>query len=322
MIMLGGITRLTHSGLSMVEWKPLLGVIPPLNDSDWQLTFEKYKAFPEYLKMNSGMSLTEFKTIFYFEYFHRLLGRLIGIIFLVPFLYFWIKGQLSKPLLAKLTLIFVIGGLQGLLGWYMVKSGLINEPRVSPYRLSAHLVTAIIIYAYILWIAFGLLSKPKFSGETNTSRGLYRFSVSVTSIILFMFLSGALVAGTHAGFTYNTFPLMAGEFVPDGLFTLQPLWRNLFENIITVQFNHRILAYLILILAATLSFLTYRLKINRGVTITALILAVMLFVQISLGIATLVYVVPVALASLHQGCAVLLFAASLFLTHQLKTKTD
>lgn len=319
MIVLGGVTRLTDSGLSIVEWQPLLGIFPPINETQWLEAFEKYKAFPEYQKINAGMSLAEFKFIFYFEYFHRLLGRLIGLIFLLPLVFFWLKSRISKPLLPKLLILFVLGGLQGLLGWYMVKSGLIDEPRVSQYRLTAHLGLAVLIYAYMLWIAFGLLFKQKTHYPTEHGH-IYRYSLVVTAVIFVMILSGGLVAGTDAGFAYNTFPLMAGKLVPDGLFALQPAWLNFFENIITVQFNHRILACLILILVSVLVILVCRKSSElRHINTQALILMSILLIQIGLGIATLLYIVPLPLATLHQANAILLFTSSLYITYRLKT---
>lgn len=317
MIILGGVTRLTNSGLSIVEWQPLLGIFPPINETRWLEVFEKYKAFPEYRKINAGMSLAEFKFIFYFEYFHRLLGRLIGLIFLLPLVFFWLKGRISKPLLPKLLILFVLGGLQGLLGWYMVKSGLIDIPRVSQYRLTAHLGLAVLIYAYMLWIIFGLLFKQKINHPEGHGH-IYRFSLFVTAVIFIMILSGGLVAGTDAGFAYNTFPLMADKLVPDGLFTLQPAWLNFFENIITVQFSHRVLAYLIVILVSILTVAVYCTVVNRAIRSTALALAIMLLIQVTLGVTTLLYIVPLPLAAVHQAGAILLFTLSLLLTHKLK----
>lgn len=318
MILLGGVTRLTHSGLSMVEWKPLLGTIPPLTETDWLLTFEKYKAFPEYQKINAGMTLSEFKFIFYFEYFHRLLGRLIGVIFFIPFIYFWLRGYITRSLLPKLSMIFLLGGLQGLLGWYMVKSGLIDVPRVSSYRLTAHLGMAVLIYAYILWVVFGLANKPQAAGTSKPVNSLYRYSATVTVIIFIMILSGGLVAGTRAGFAYNTFPLMAGQLVPEGLFFISPFWRNFFENIVTVQFNHRILAYLIFILVSLLCLWVIRSKKGFHLKVTACVLLALLLIQIGLGISTLINLVPLSLALMHQAGAILLFTTVLYLTYQLK----
>jgi cytochrome c oxidase assembly protein subunit 15 len=317
MIVLGGVTRLTDSGLSIVEWQPLLGIFPPINETQWLEVFEKYKAFPEYQKVNAGMSLAEFKFIFYFEYFHRLLGRMIGIIFLLPMIYFWIKGYISRSLLPKLLGMFVLGGLQGLLGWYMVKSGLINEPRVSQYRLTAHLGFAVVIYAYILWIAFGLLLKSDVS-KTPGYKNIHRYSVAITTVIFIMILSGGFVAGTHAGFAYNTFPLMAGALIPDGLFALQPFWVNFFDNILTIQFNHRVLAYLIFVMVSVFAVQIFRTDIDRHIKLASSVLLATLLIQLGLGIATLLYIVPLSTASLHQANAILLFTVSLYISHRLK----
>ncbi len=305
----------------MVEWKPLLGVIPPLSEADWLHSFKKYQAFPEYQKMNFGMSLAEYKLIFYFEYFHRLLGRLIGVIFFIPFVYFLLKKQISKSLLPKLVLMFVLGGLQGLLGWYMVKSGLISEPRVSQYRLTAHLGLAIIIYAYMLWLAFDLWFKPTAFKNNGDSRQLHFYSALLTELIFVLMLSGGLVAGTRAGFAYNTFPLMAGTFIPDGIFAMAPWWQNIFENIITIQFNHRMLAYAVALLVVSLCIGVFRSSKDRSIRIIASALLAALVLQLALGITTLLLVVPVLWASLHQAGAVVLFTASLLLSHQLRPVT-
>lgn len=301
----------------MVDWKPVTGVIPPLNDAEWIAEFEKYKAFPEYQKVNRDMTVEEFKTIFYFEYGHRVLGRFIGLLFLLPFLFFWFSKRISKELAPKLITMFILGGLQGLLGWYMVKSGLVNEPRVSQYRLTAHLGAAVLIYGYILWVAFDLLyPQPSNACSKKTAR----FSYAVTALVFLMILSGGLVAGTRAGYAYNTFPLMAGQLIPEGLFALQPWWLNVFENIIAIQFNHRILAYIIIALTTALLIKLYRNK-PAHLSVTALhSLTAVLALQVLLGITTLVLIVPVSLGVAHQGGAVLLFSIALFVSHQLKSK--
>ena len=317
MILLGGITRLTHSGLSMVEWKPVTGVIPPLTDNAWQLEFEKYKAYPEYQKINVDMILPEFKAIYYFEYAHRVLGRFIGILFLLPFLFFYLTKRVTKSLTPKLITIFILGGLQGLLGWYMVKSGLINEPQVSQYRLTAHLGAAVIIYAYIIWVVYGLLL-PSQSQYSDKNRKLYFTSLGLTVLVITMILSGGFVAGTRAGFAYNTFPLMAGKIIPEGLFILQPWWSNFFDNIVTVQFNHRLLAYVIAIFATFLGLKLLRSKPENLPRIAIHTLFAMLIIQITLGVATLIYSVPVILGAAHQSGAILLFTIALFISHRLK----
>lgn len=303
----------------MVDWKPVTGVIPPLSDAAWQTEFNKYKAYPEYQLKNKGMSLNEFKKIFYFEYGHRVLGRLIGLIFLLPFMFFYFSKRLKPGLIPKLIVMFILGGLQGLLGWYMVKSGLVNEPRVSQYRLTAHLAAAVIIYGYILWVAFDLLHKRP---QINPPAGKQHYlSAMLTSLIFLMILSGGLVAGTQAGFAYNTFPLMAGALIPDGLFYQQPWWINVFENITTIQFNHRLLAYITAGAALGLSYKILHGKPNQTIRRIVYALLLMLGIQIALGISTLVHIVPITLASMHQAGAIFLLTISLLLTHQLKANS-
>lgn len=318
MIILGGVTRLTGSGLSMVQWTPIMGVLPPLSLEQWQHTFELYQQFPEYLIKNRHMSLEEFKSIFWFEYSHRLLGRSIGVIFLLPFVYFLVRGKIERSMTLRLVIMFVLGGLQGLLGWYMVKSGLVDNPRVSQYRLTAHLGLAVIIYSYMLWVVFGLLF-PK--SDHREKPPLARQALAISALIFITILSGGFVAGTHAGFTFNTFPLMDGRLVPDGLFGLSPLWRNFFENIITVQFNHRVLAILVFLVITAFWLKAGKLAASNALPPLArtashlLLIAVLL--QLTLGISTLLLVVPIALAAAHQAGAILLLTASLFASWQL-----
>lgn len=317
MVVLGGVTRLTRSGLSIVEWQPLVGAIPPLSEADWLELFEKYKRTPEYLKVNVGMDLAGFKGIFWLEYLHRLLGRAIGVVFLVPFLYFLIRRQIERALAPKLVIMFVLGGLQGLLGWLMVASGLVDEPRVSPYRLTAHLGLAVIIYAYMLWVALGLLY-PGGTGRATVPPGLRRKSVALTAFAFLVILSGGFVAGTRAGFAFNDWPLMFGHIVPPGLYALEPWWVNLFENVATVQFNHRLLAYLLAagVIALWWSARRAELPARSRTALNLLVLA--LTVQVALGIATLIYIVPVPLAAAHQAGALALFTAALYLAHSLR----
>ena len=313
MILLGGVTRLTHSGLSMVEWKPLMGAIPPMTEQDWLVTFDKYKQFPEYQKLNQGMDLAGFKSIFMYEYLHRLLGRLIGVIFALPLLYFALRRRLRPGLAPGLVTLFFLGGLQGLLGWYMVKSGLVDNPHVSQYRLAAHLGVAVAIYAYMVWLVFELLL-TRGSAEVR-HRPYARWSLVFAGLVFLMILSGALVAGTRAGLAYPTWPLMGDSFVPAGLYTTSPPWLAIFEDITTIQFNHRIFAYLLFVLMNILAFLVYRSAPRGRSRLAAVLLVVALCVQVVLGISTLLLHVPVWLAAAHQGGAVLLLTATLFLGH-------
>jgi cytochrome c oxidase assembly protein subunit 15 len=314
MILLGAVTRLTHSGLSIVEWKPLLGAIPPLTEADWLATFERYKQFPEYQKINLGMSLHEFKAIFMYEYLHRLLGRLIGVMFALPLLYFAVRRRLRPGLAPGLVTLFFLGALQGLLGWYMVKSGLVDIPRVSQYRLTAHLGVAVAIYAYMVWLTFELLFTP---GNTlGTSHRPYaRWALALVILVFLMILSGGLVAGTRAGMAYPTWPLMGDTFIPRGLYATTPAWLAAFEDITTIQFNHRMFAYALFVVLNVYAFLIYRsAPAGRG-RLGAVLLVAALCLQVVLGISTLLLHVPVWLATAHQGGAVLLLTATLFLCH-------
>ena len=316
MVVLGGVTRLTRSGLSMVEWEPIMGIIPPLSQAEWLETFEKYKQFPEYQKINKGMTLDEFKYIFSFEYAHRVLGRLIGLAFLLPFLYFLFARKIQHALRPKLVIMFVLGALQGLLGWYMVKSGLVDKPHVSQYRLTAHLTAAIAIYGYIFWVALGLLREQRqFADRAPT--GLGGLGALVTALVVLMIMSGGFVAGTKAGFVFNTFPHMDGHWLPPGGMALTPWWSNLFDNLATVQFTHRVLALVVTL--AILGFWYKAWRSPRGsVPMGAFnLLLLALLVQVTLGINTLIHVVPVWLGATHQAGALVLFSAALYLNHRL-----
>ncbi|MCK4703863.1 MAG: COX15/CtaA family protein [Gammaproteobacteria bacterium] len=318
MVVLGGVTRLTGSGLSMVQWAPIMGILPPLNQEAWQETFNLYQQYPEFQIKNFHMTLDDFKSIFWFEYAHRLLGRGIGIIFFLPFLFFFFTGKVNKSLTPKLLTMFVLGGLQGLMGWYMVKSGLVDDPHVSQYRLTAHLSLAIIIYAYMFWVALDLLSPKISSATTVKDPKLVRLSTIITSMIFITIMSGGFVAGTKAGFAFNTFPLMNGQLIPDGLFSIEPLWRNFFENLITVQFDHRVLATALFLLIPALWLKTRKLELEPISKISIHLLLAALALQITLGISTLLLIVPVSLAAAHQAGAVILLTAALFVNQQLR----
>lgn len=318
MIVVGGVTRLTNSGLSMVDWQPIMGTIPPLSQEDWNETFQKYQGSPEYQKVNKGMTVEEFKGIFWWEYFHRLLGRLIGLVFFIPFVYFLIKKRIDRPLGIKLAGIFILGGLQGLMGWYMVMSGLVNDPHVSQYRLTAHLGLAFIIYAALFWVAIGLLfPKTESHNQSDPLKGLRHFSASLTTLIFIMILSGGFVAGIHAGRAYNTFPLMNGHIIPPEIFMLEPWYLNFFENMATVQFDHRLIAWLLAFLIPLFWFRARAYPISASVKRASNLLLIMLVIQISLGIATLLHVVPLHLAASHQAGAILLFTAALWTMHTI-----
>ncbi len=312
MIILGGVTRLTNSGLSMVEWKPLMGAIPPIGESAWQETFDKYKQFPEYQKVNRGMDLAGFKAIFMYEYLHRVLGRLIGVLFFFPMLYFAFRGWVRAGTMPKLWGLFVLGGMQGLLGWFMVKSGLVDNPRVSQYRLTAHLGLAVLIYAAMLWVAFDLLFPRRSAARRSWG------SLAIVGLLYLMILSGGLVAGTRAGFAFSTWPLMGTSFIPPGLYATEPAWLAAFEDITTIQFNHRMFAYALFALLHVFALVTWRKQVTAKARVGLLLMLAALWLQAGLGISTLLLHVPVWLAAAHQGGAVLLLSAALFSAHALR----
>lgn len=318
MVILGGVTRLTRSGLSMVEWAPIMGAVPPLSQAQWQDSFDKYKQFPEYKKINRNIDVEQFKSIFWFEYSHRLLGRIIGLAFLIPFLVFLARRKIRKADTPKYIAMFVLGGLQGVLGWYMVKSGLVNNPHVSQYRLTAHLVAAIAIYSYILWIAWDLLLAKSVKLDSSM-RSVKRFGIALTSLIILMILSGGFVAGTKAGLAYNTFPTMNGEWIPAGLLALQPWWINLFENPTTIQFNHRMIAWLLMVCVPAFWFYATRIVQDPMTRIGLHLLVAMIAIQVLLGVTTLLFAVPVALGAAHQAGALILLTVSLFINRRLAT---
>ena len=315
MVVVGGATRLTHSGLSMVEWQPIVGTLPPLSDADWQSAFQKYQQTPEFKLVNVGMTLDGFKGIFWWEYFHRLLGRTIGFVFLLPLLWFWRRGDLTPALVRTLIGIFILGGLQGALGWYMVASGLVDEPMVSPFRLTAHLLLALGIFAAMWWTALSLWHPAPTPTAPLVPR---RAAWVVTALVAYMATTGGFVAGTHAGLTYNTFPLMGDYIVPPEIFLMQPWWKNFFYNMATVQFDHRLGAWILAGLVPWLVWRTHAITTDPRSRRAARWLIAALIVQITLGITTLLLAVPVTIAVLHQGGAVVLLGASLNLAHALR----
>jgi cytochrome c oxidase assembly protein subunit 15 len=319
MVVLGGVTRLTHSGLSMTDWKPVTGWLPPLSDQAWLAEFERYKQFPEYKKVNFGIDLAGFKSIFWFEFSHRVLGRSIGLIYLIPFLFFLWRKRVSGALMPKLWLMFVLGGLQGFLGWWMVSSGLVDRPDVSHYRLTAHLGLAIVIYAYGLWIAMALL-KPAAAHLRDRIQKFYRVALMLVGAIFVVILSGGLVAGLDAGFAYNTFPTMNGQWIPDGIAIMSPWFVNIFENTITVQFDHRWLAIATSTATVIFWFRATRIDLSTNVRIIIHLLLVSVVMQVTLGIVTLVNVVPVSAAAAHQAGALVLLTAALAAAHALRVE--
>lgn len=306
MVVIGGITRLTESGLSITEWRPIGGAIPPLSEAEWQRVFELYKQIPEYQQINRGMTLAEFKGIFWWEYIHRLWGRLIGVVFALPFLYFLVRGRVRRPLAPHLLAMFVLGGLQGALGWFMVQSGLSESTDVSQYRLAAHFMAAIAVYSYMFWIALTLL-RPALAGDARQLRPHF---LVIGMLLLATLTFGAFVAGLNGGLVYNTFPLMGGKLVPGDAFatTVSP-----FEDPVTAQFIHRWLAVAAVVVTLALWFR------RRGAAARPIdLLALMALVQLGLGIATLLLMVPIPLAALHQAGAVLLWTLALWGLHRAR----
>ena len=317
MVILGGVTRLTGSGLSMVTWHPT-GMLPPLSLEQWQAEFQLYQQYPEYQKINRGMSLDQFKSIFWFEYSHRMLGRLIGLVFLLPFIYFWLRKRIKAGLTPRLIIMFVLGGLQGLLGWYMVKSGLVSNPHVSQYRLTAHLISAVLIYGFILWTILDLAFPEPYRRLDESSAGRWRkLSLVLVGLVLLTIVSGGFVAGLDAGMIFNTFPLMGGQLIPDGIGALSPWYLNPFENLVTVQFDHRWLAMFTGVLLIVW-YLRGRAKFQKpALQLSFKLVGMMVIIQLILGIATLLMQVPVSLGAMHQAGALLLLSALLFNVHAL-----
>lgn len=315
MVLLGGYTRLSGAGLSIVEWRPISGILPPLNTQEWQQEFTLYQQTPEFTHVNMDMTLSAFKGIFWVEYLHRLLGRLLGLVFFIPFIFFWIKGALAKSTIYSLLWVGLLGTLQGLMGWYMVKSGLIKDPFVSPLRLMGHFLLAV-------WI-LGLLLRTllRIKGKTSLLAPHFRkYTVFVLTLLLITMAYGALVAGLKAGLIYNTFPLMNGEILPDDAWYYHPTWKNFLENPTMVQFMHRAFSLLTLASIGGLFYIGFRsptLKPLRRALIATLFIALL---QICLGITTLLLQVPLPFALTHQAGALFLFLAILYLA--LRTKKN
>lgn len=322
MVVLGGVTRLTQSGLSMVDWNPFFE-FPPLTESAWQDAFNAYRQYPEYQFLNYGMSLGEFRFIFLMEYTHRMWGRLIGLVFLIPFAWFLISGALRGRRAWQLAGILGLGIVQAGLGWFMVQSGLVDEPRVSPYRLTAHLGLAILIGALLLWILLREIALARAAAGTAqpsspaAAARIRPHAVAILVLVSLTLLSGGFVAGHDAGLTYNTFPLMDGALVPPGFLDMQPLWRNAFENIPTVQFNHRWLGIGTMIAIVALWWRAQPLALGPQARHALNGLAIMGLVQPLLGITTLLLMVPVPIAALHQAGALILLGCALWTLSEL-----
>jgi cytochrome c oxidase assembly protein subunit 15 len=316
MVTVGGVTRLTGSGLSITEWNLLMGALPPLNQADWLELFRKYQASPQFQLVNSHFTLADFQRIFRWEYLHRLIARLMGVVFVVPFAWFLIRGYIDRALRTRLALVFALGAFQGVLGWLMVASGLVDRPAVSHYRLAAHLFTALLTYAVTLWVALGLLAPDRRPAMPEAIRWQARI---FAALFCLQVVYGAFVAGLKAGFMYNTFPLMGDSLVPAGLLTLSPAWTNLTENPGTVQFIHRLLGWALAVLGSWLWF-TLRVHGMRG---PANLLLATLAAQFTLGILTILNLPgsPVFWGSIHQAGAVALLTAVVGLLFALRPAT-
>ena len=308
MILLGGVTRLTESGLSMVDWRPIMGVMPPLTEAQWFQTFEAYKRYPEYQKINLGMDIAGFKKIFWFEYLHRMLGRLIGLLYFLPLVIFLARRMIAPQLIPMLLLLLVLGAGQGLLGWYMVQSGLVDRPSVSQYRLTAHLGLAVAIYALMFWVSLRVYTarSPTLSGVKPL--GWFMF-LSLYGLIL----SGGFMAGTDAGYSYPTWPLMGEAFVPEGYYANG--WQSTFEGVATIHFNHRILAYGVSGLILIVGLRSLRSETSEGGRSAAWMMLAILGIQLVLGITTVLSQVAIPIAAAHQLGAVLLLTAVLYWVH-------
>jgi heme a synthase len=320
MVVIGGITRLTESGLSIVEWQPLIGALPPLSSQEWDRYFALYREIPQFSLVNAQMTLAEFKTIFWWEYTHRLIGRLIGLVFAVPFAFFLLRGWLTRRLTWRLLGLLVLGGLQGVIGWWMVQSGLAERVEVSQYRLAVHLLLALIILGLLFYLALSLLVLPHQCIRVKRSLALH--SWLVVAMVFITIGAGALVAGTNAGLIYNTFPLMGGTLVPSEYGYLDPYWLNLFENPAAVQFNHRMLAITTFVLIAALWWRCRQARLNRLTIASITTLTTIACVQVVMGITVLLTNVPVPLAVTHQAIAVLLLMSALATAFLMRPHVD
>ena len=320
MVIVGGATRLTDSGLSITEWQPIIGIVPPLSEAGWQDAFAKYKATPEYERMNQGMTLDAFKVIYWWEWAHRALGRLIGLVFALPFLWFWVRERLPHGLTPKLLGVLALGGLQGFIGWYMVQSGLVDRVDVSPYRLSLHLSMATVIFGLLLWLALGLSDRSRHGRLKSVTQNQQYLALVLLALLLVQIALGGFFAGTKAGLTYNTWPLMDGQLIPGGLAALEPWYVNFFENVTTVQFTHRTVAYLLVAFVLWHAWFLARTAGDERLVLSAALLAAAVVGQAALGIWMLITAqgaIPIGLGLAHQGGAVVVFATAVWHQHRL-----
>ncbi len=307
MVVVGGITRLTNSGLSMVEWHLFMGAIPPLNHAEWEEVFNAYKQFPEYQIKNYDFTLNEFKQIFFWEYLHRMIGRVLGLVFIFPFIYFLINKMLSKKLIVQSIILLLMGSLQGFIGWWMVKSGLVDNPDVSHFRLAVHLITAFLTFGYILWVLLPLI----YTGYIEGDNMFYKFSIILFCLIVAQIIYGAFVAGLEGGIGFNTWPKMGGQWVPDGVYSMKGLWHPL-EGRYGVQFIHRMLAFLIAGFTLYMWLKGRKVFVKKSTKKILNILLGIVILQIILGILTLILHVPILLAISHQFGAFLLLSTCVY----------
>ena len=320
-IIIGGLTRLTDSGLSMTDWRPLLGVIPPLGQDKWLIVFEMYKQTPEFKIVNRSMTLEEFKFIFWWEWFHRIFARLIGVVFIIPLIYFLIKKQVSKSLLLRLPIVFIFGIFQAFVGWWMVKSGLSENPYVSPYRLTFHLLNALIIFSILLWIAMDY----KYSLKTNFLSKPFSQDFLVFFSIVLVFITigtGGFMAGTNSGQSFNTFPLMNGKIIPDDYFLEGLGIFNIFENTVAINFNHRWFSIFVFFYIIFVCFKFIKFDSKKVPKILVILVLFFLTLQVALGIITLLSNVYLPLASMHQTNSILLLSTLLISYHQFKYRKE
>jgi cytochrome c oxidase assembly protein subunit 15 len=308
MVIVGGITRLTGSGLSMVDWKLLAGSIPPINNQQWVETFELYKQFPEFQKQNYMFTLEEFKSIFFWEYIHRLLGRLIGLVFIIPFIYFLIKKRLSKKLTLQCIVLLFMGASQGAIGWWMVKSGLVNNPDVSHFRLATHLITAFLTFSYTFWVALSLI----YPNKSHQNKILYKLSFLLMIVVVIQIIYGAFVAGLDAGKVYNTWPKMNNDWIAESVYAMTPFWNNFVNGIAGVQFIHRTFAFVVLGLIIYIFYQSRKIQLIQLEKNAINLLLITVFFQMVLGIITLVMGIPIWLGVMHQLGAFILLASTVF----------
>ena len=314
MVAIGGITRLTHSGLSMTDWNLFIGSIPPLTDAEWLASFEHYKQFPEFKELNYNFTLEDYKSIFWWEYIHRVMGRLIGLVFLFPFLFFLFKGWLSPKLKKQLFIVFLMGGFQAFLGWFMVKSGLVDMPRVSHFRLAAHLLMAFMTCLYISWLIWEI-NLPRVNSLVH-ELGLRKQAVGLFVLVIIQSIYGAFVAGLKAGWVHNTFPLMDGQIISDAVFALEPVYLNFIQGKSGVQFVHRVLGISVLVWVIIFYFKGIRSVVDKFQILSVRLVFIAALLQVSLGIATLMLRVPISFGVLHQIGALFLLVSLVFSIHR------